>query len=168
MNLREAWNSIEIRPWRLVVLLLGFSIVLGLARVLFPCGVGEKMALGEFPHYGGREAGEELGVAGDEVVFPPLQTPPPGCFLEFAAPRATPEQVSTYYEQELTEHGWTVKRVPVDREGEFEYPHLEGTRNGFRYVVHYWPSSLTSTAPAAWSSALDEGGTEIRVLVYKP
>jgi hypothetical protein len=158
MNLEEAWDRIGMRPWRLVLLLLGFAIVLVatqlVARSLFPCNIDEKAVLVGFPQYGGREAGVGLDVAGDEVVFPPLQTPPPGCFLEFAALRATPEQVSTYYEQKLSEHGWTVKRFPVDREGEFEYPHLEGTHDGFRYVVHYWPSAL--------------GGTEIRILVYKP
>jgi hypothetical protein len=112
-------------------------------------------------------AGEELGVYGDEVQFPPLQAPPPGCALEFALPRASPEQVSSYYVEELIEHGWKVERFPVDRKGEFEYPHLEGYRDGLRYVVHYWPTNLPSTVPAAWSGALGEDGTEVRVQVFE-
>ena len=50
----------------------------------------------------------------------------------------------------MAEHGWKVRRFPVDREGEFESPHFEGSRDGLRYDVHYW------------------GGTEVNVLVYKP
>ncbi len=31
------------------------------------------------------------------------------------------------------------KTFPVDRKGEFEYAHVDGTRDGFHYEVHYWP-----------------------------
>ena len=90
--------------------------------------------------------------------------------MGFLARHASPKQVSSYYEKKLIEHGWTVKRFPVKREGDFEYPHVEGSRDGLRYDVHYWPTSLQgSTAPAAgWSNAMDEEGTEVYVLVYKP
>ncbi len=80
---------------------------------------------------------------------------------------ASPQQVSAYYEKKLTEHGWEAKRFPVDRTGEFEYAHVDGTRDGFHYEVHYWPISLQSTAPAGWSKAMGEDGTEVNVLVYK-
>ena len=73
--------------------------------------------------------------------------------MEFGAPQVSPQQVSAYYEEKLAEHGWTVKRFPVDREGEFEYPHLEGSRDGFRYVVHYFQLPGSE-------------GPDIRVLVY--
>ena len=161
MNIREIWERIGIRPWRLAMLLVGLAIplfvVLPLARyygildaVGLTCDAEEKAALAEFPQYGGRVAGTELPIYGDEVNFPALQEPPPGCMLEFAAPQASPQQVSAYYEEKLAEHGWKVRRFPVDREGEFEYPHVEGSRDGLRYDVHYW------------------GGTEVNVLVYKP
>ena len=159
MSLREIWDRINIRPWRLVLLLLGFAIVLvalDFARLVLPtCDAQEKAALAEFPQYGGRVAGKDLDIHGDEPNWPPLQEPPPGCALEFATPQASPEQVLGYYEEELTEHGWTVERFPVDKKGEFEYPHLEGTRDGLRYMVHSFelPGS---------------GVTDIRVLVYKP
>jgi hypothetical protein len=60
-----------------------------------------------------------------------------------------------YYEEMLTERGWRVKRFPTDSEGEFRYPHLEGSRDSLRYVVDSFqlPGS---------------GVTDIRVLVYKP
>ena len=158
MSLREIWDRIDVRPRRLVSLLLGFAIVLvvlDLARLILPtCDAQEKATLTEFPQYGGRVTGKDLDMYGDELNWPPLQEPPPGCALEFAIPRASPEQVLGYYEERLTEHGWTVKRFPVKREGDFEYPHLEGSQEGFRYVVHSFqlPGS---------------GVTEIRVLVYR-
>ena len=85
-----------------------------------------------------------------------------------AARQASLEQVSAYYQKKLTEHGWKVRRFPVDREGEFEYPHVDGTRDDLRYEVHYWPTGLTSSAPADWSDALGKEGTYVYVLVYKP
>jgi hypothetical protein len=160
MSLRETWDRLGIRPWRLaVVLLLGVPIVfmtLEFARVVLPtCDEREKAVLAEFPQYGGKVAGKDLDVHGDEPNWPPLQEPPPGCALEFATSRASPERVLGYYEEELTEHGWTVERFPADRGGEFRYPHLEGTRDGLRYVVDSFrlPGS---------------GVTELRVLVYRP
>ncbi len=165
MNLRGIWERVGIRPWRLAAFLVGFAIalfvVLPLARYSgmleslgFTCDAQEKAALVEFPQYGGKVAGKDLDIYGDEVNFPPLQAPPRGCFLEFGAPQVSPQQVSAYYVEKLAEHGWTVKRFPVDREGEFEYPHLEGSRDGFRYVVHYFQLPGSE-------------GTDIRVLVYR-
>ncbi len=161
MNLRAIWERIGIRPWRLAVLLVGFAIplfvVLPLARssgildaVGFTCDAEEKAALLEFPQYGGKVPGWNLDIYGDEVNFPALQAPPPGCHLRFSAKHASPKQVSAYYEKKLIDHGWTVKRFPVDREGGFEYAHVEGSRDGLRYDVHYW------------------GSTQVSVLVYKP
>jgi hypothetical protein len=160
MNLRGIWERIDIRPWRFaVVLLLGVPIVLvasEFARLVLPtCDAREKAALAEFSQYGGKMAGKDLDIHGDEPNWPPLQEPPPGCALEFATPQGDPEQALGYYEEKLAGRGWTVKRFPVKREGDFEYPHLEGTRDGLRYVVHSFqlPGS---------------GVTDIRVLVYKP
>jgi hypothetical protein len=180
MNLRETWERIGMRPWRLAVLLIGFAIVVlvvsplarffGIYDVLgLTCDAQEKAALVEFPQYGGRMVGKDIqGPLGGEVVnFPPLQEPPPGCALGFSVRDASPKQVSSYYEKKLAEHGWTVERVAVNRKGDFEYPHVDGTRDGLRYEVHYWPISLQSTAPAGWSKAMGEDGTEVNVLVYK-
>jgi hypothetical protein len=180
MNLRETRERIGIRPWRLFVFFTGFATalfaVLPLARYSgildalgLTCDAGEKAVLLEFPQYGGKVVGKDIkGPLGGEVVnFPPLQAPPPGCDLMFANRHASLEQVSAYYEKRLTEHGWKVKRFPVDREGEFEYPHVDGVRDGLRYEVHYWPIGLTSSAPADWSNALDREGTYVYVLVYK-
>lgn len=159
MSLREMWDRVRIQPWRLaVVLLLGVPIVfvvLEFTRLVLPtCDAQEKAALAEFPQYGGRVAGKDLDIYGDELNWPPLQEPPPGCALEFATPQGNPEQALGYYEKKLTEHEWTAKRFPVQRERDFEYPHLEGSREDFRYVVHSFelPGS---------------GVTEIRVLVYR-
>jgi hypothetical protein len=182
MNLRGIWERISLRPWRLAALLIGFVIalfvVLPLARYSgmldslgLTCDAEEKAALVEFPQYGGKVVGKDIkGPLGGEVVnFPPLQEPPPGCALGFSARHASPKQVSFYYEKQLTEHGWAVKRFPVDREGDFEYPHVEGSRDDLRYEVHYWPINLQgSTASAGWSNAMSEDGTEVNVLVYKP
>jgi hypothetical protein len=59
------------------------------ARDFLPsCGSQEEAAIIQFAHYGGREAGKDLDVDGDELNWPPLQAPPPGCTLEeFAAPK---------------------------------------------------------------------------------
>jgi hypothetical protein len=159
MNLGEISERLGMRPGRLILLLLSLAILLLGSSLVAPyflpsCDPQEKVAITEFTHYGGKEAGEDLDIYGDEVNWTPLQEPPPGCALEFAVPRASPEQVLGYYEEKLTEHGWTVKRFPVKREGDFEYPHLEGSRDGFRYVVHSFqlPGS---------------GVTDIRALVYR-
>ncbi len=173
MNVRETWDRTGILPWRLAALLVGFAIALLVSRLDFlgfTCDVQEKVALMEFPQYGGKVVGKDIhGPLGGEVLnFPPLQEPPPGCALGFSVRHASPKQVSSYYKKQLTEHGWTVKRVPVDREGDFEYPHVAGTREGLRYEVHYWPINQNSTAPAGWSNAMDEDGSEVHVMVYKP
>jgi hypothetical protein len=91
MNIRETWERIGIRPWRLIALLVGFTITLivvwPLARNLLglTCDAQEKAALMEFPQYGGKVIGKDIrGPLGGEVVnFPPLQAPPPGCELLF-------------------------------------------------------------------------------------
>jgi hypothetical protein len=164
------------------VLVMGLAItllvVLTLARYYglldylgFTCDAQEKASLVEFPQYGGRMVGKDIqGPLGGEVVnFPPLQEPPPGCALGFSVRQASPKQVASYYEKKLAEHGWAVERVAVNRKGDFEYPHVDGTRDGLRYEVHYWPiSHRDSTAPAGWSSAMGEDGSEVNVLVYKP
>ena len=176
MNLVQIWERIGLSPWRLIALLVGFAIALivvwPLARNLLglTCDAEEKAALMEFPQYGGKVVGKDIkGPLGGEVVnFPPLQAPPPGCELLFTERHASLKRVSAYYEKKLTEHGRKVKRSPVDREGEFEYPHLDGVRDDLRYEVHYWPMGLESSAPADWSRALGREGSDVYVLVYKP
>src|SRR5215211_3892036 len=106
MNLKEIWEHISIRPWRLAALLVGFAItlfvVLPLARYSgmldllgFTCDAEEKAVLMDFPQYGGRVVGKDIkGPLGGEVLnFPPLQEPPPGCALEFTDRQATSKQV---------------------------------------------------------------------------
>src|SRR5919202_3107195 len=141
MNLRRIWQRVGIRRRRLAVLLLGFAIAvvaLEIARVILPhCDAQEKAALTEFPQYGGRMAGKDLEIYGDELNWPPLQEPPPGCTLEeFAASQASPKQVIEYYEKKLTEHGWTVKvrQYPADGEGPADYS-VVSNRDGLRYDV---------------------------------
>jgi hypothetical protein len=166
MSLRgSSWQRIGIRPWRLIVLLVGLATVvfvaLPITRLVLPaCDAQEKEALvAEFPQYGGRVAGTELPIHGDELNFPPLQEPPPGCALEFVIPQASPKQVVGYYEKKLTEHGWTVtvKRFPASKRG-FDVGvsyNLVGSRGDLRYVVY------TFQFPGSRAS-------EIRVNVYKP
>jgi hypothetical protein len=189
MSLREIWDRVNVRPWRLVLLLLGFAttlfVVMPLARysgVLdslgFTCDAQEKAVLMEFPQYGGRAVGKDImGPLGGEVLnFPPLQEPPPGCALEFTDRRATSKQVAAYYEKQLTEHGWKVERFPVSQDpeseqpGDFIYPHVDGTRDDLRYEVHYWPTGLHGNAKMSdfTEEALDSEGTGVHVLVYRP
>ena len=152
MKLREIWDRTGIRPRRLVVLLVGFATVVlvvsplarffGVYDVLgFTCDAREKAAFMEFPQYGGKVVGRDIKgpLGGETLNFPPLQASPPGCELLLTARHASPQQVSAYYEKKLTEHGWKAKRFPVDRKGEFEYAHVDGTRDGLHYEVHYWP-----------------------------
>ncbi len=115
MNLRGIWARIGIRPWRLAALLAGFAlaliVVLPFARNLLglTCDAEEKAALVEVPQYGGKVAGKDLDIHGDEVYFFPnyfpLEEPPPGCELVFVARHTLPKQVVEYYEKKLTEHG---------------------------------------------------------------
>ena len=101
------------------------------------CGSEEKAALAEFSHYGGKEVGEDLEAS-------PLPGKARGaCVTGYPARGASQEQVSTYYEEELTEHGWEVKQPPEE---------TEGSRDGLRYVVHYWRNL---------------GSTEVEVQVFK-
>ena len=133
-------------------MLLGFAIVVivvsPLARFFgaydilgFTCDAREKAALMEFPQYGGKVVGRDINgpLGGETLNFPPLQVSPPGCEVSLTARHASPEQVSDYYENRLTEHRWKAMRFPVDRKGEFEYAHVDGIRDGFHYEVHYWP-----------------------------
>ena len=138
----------------LVLCFLIALVTLDFARLVLPtCDAQEKAALAEFPQYGGKVAGKNLDIHGDELA--PLQAPAPGSALEFATPQGDPKQALGYYEEKLTERGWTVKRFPVKREGDFEYPHLEGSRDGLRYVNHSFQLPGSEV-------------TDIRVLVYEP
>jgi hypothetical protein len=189
MNLRGIWERVGIRPWRLAALLVSFAIalfvVMPLARYSgildslgFTCDAEEKAVLMEFPQYGGRVVGKHIkGPLGGEVVnFPSLQAAPPGCELGFTDRQATSKQVAAYYEKQLTEHGWKVKRFTVspdplsEEPGDFIYPHVDGARDGLRYEVHYWPTSLHGGSKMAdfTANALNSEGTGVHVLVYKP
>jgi hypothetical protein len=85
-----------------------------------------------------------------------LEDPPPGCKVAFTIPQAPPEQVLGHYEEELTQHGWTVQRFPsIPRDGPDQDAHLEASRDSLRYSVAYF-------------ELLDIGTTNIGVHVYKP
>ena len=137
---REAWDRIDIRQ-RIVLLLLVvvLAVVLGVWRIFFPCDAKERTALAEFQHYGERKAGEDLNVQGNELsrfTLGPTNTNG-SCMVGYTA-FASQDQVSAYYAELLAEHGWAVERVPLDTEGEFEHPHINGSRDGLHYVVHYF------------------------------
>jgi hypothetical protein len=101
------------------------------------CGSEEKAALAEFSHYGGKEVGEDLEAS-------PLPGKARGaCVTGYPARGASQEQVSTYYEEKLTEYGWEVEQSSEE---------TEGSRDGLRYVVHYWRNP---------------GSTEVEVQVFK-
>src|SRR5215203_4669184 len=187
MNLGEIWERIGVRPWRAIVLLIGFALLLGLVSVArysgvlgplgFTCDAREKAALVEFPQYGGRVIGKNIKgpLGGETLNFPPLQEPPPGCQLGFTDRQATSKQVAAYYQKQLTKHGWKVKQHPVspdpqsDEPGDFIYPHVDGTRNYLRYEVHYWPTSLGGSSKMSdfTEDALNRDGTGVQVLVYR-
>ena len=173
MNLRGAWARTGIRPRRLAGLLMGFAIVVfvvsplarffGIYDVLgFTCDAREKAALMEFPQYGGKVVGRDIQgpLGGETLNFPPLQAPPPGCELSLTARHASPEQVSSYYENKLTEHGWKARRFPVSPDPQSDEPgdtidaHVAGTREGFYYEVYYSPVN-------------NRGNTHVYVLVYR-
>jgi hypothetical protein len=108
-----------------------------------PCGSEEKAVLAEFPHYGGKEVGKELGTFS-------LRGKPEGfCVTTYPAQEASEEQVLGYYDAKLTEHGWKVQRFPTDRGGR-----IEGSRDGLRYMVHY-------------SRFPEEHATDVRIEVYR-
>jgi hypothetical protein len=183
----QIWERISARPRRAVASLIGFAVlvavvvfvVVPLARPLlgFTCDAEEKAALVEFPQYGGRVVEKDIEgpLGGEELNFPPLQEPPPGCELGFTDRQATSKQVAAYYEKQLTEHGWKVERFPVspdpgsEEPGDFIYPRVDGARDGLRYEVHYWPAGLHGNAQMAdfTAGALDREGTEVQVLVYR-
>ena len=101
------------------------------------CGSEEKAALVEFSHYGGKELGEDLEAS-------PLPGKARGaCVTGYPARGASREQVSTYYEEKLTEHGWEVKQTSEE---------TQGSRDSLRYVVHYWRNP---------------GSTEVEVQVFE-
>jgi hypothetical protein len=101
------------------------------------CGSEEKAALAEFSHYGGKEVGEDLEAS-------PLPGKARGaCVTGYPARGASQEQVSTYYEEKLTGHGWEVEQSPEE---------TQGSRDGLRYVVRYWRNP---------------GSTEVEVQVFE-
>jgi hypothetical protein len=101
------------------------------------CGSAEKAALAEFPHYGGKEVGKDL------KAFPLPGKAKGACVTGYPAKGASQEQVSTYYEKKLTEHGWKVKQLSSS---------TEASRDGLRYVARYWHNP---------------GSTEVEVQVFK-
>ena len=102
-----------------------------------PCGSEEKAALAEFSHYGGKEVGKEL------QAFPLPGKAKGACVTGYPAKGASQEQVSTYYEKKLTQHGWKVKQLSSS---------TEASRDGLRYVARYWHNP---------------GSTEVEVQVFK-
>jgi len=101
------------------------------------CGSEEKAALAEFPHYGDKKVGEDI------EAFPLPGKTKGACVSGYPAKGASQEQVSTYYEESLAEHGWKVEQFPEK---------TEGSRDGLRYVVNYWRNP---------------GSTEVEVQVFR-
>ena len=101
------------------------------------CDSEEKAVLAEFPHYGGKDVGKDL------EVFPLPGKARGACVTGYPAKGASQEQVATYYEEKLAEHGWKVKQSPEE---------TEASRDGLRYVVRYWPNP---------------GATEVEVQVFR-
>jgi hypothetical protein len=177
VNLGEAWERIGIRPRRLVV----FAVVLVVVFVAWPlardsgmldsllgitCHKAEAEVLKEFPQYGGRVVGEDLGDPLGQINPFAIEGLPPGCSFPLTLPHATPKQVGAYYEEQLTEHGWKVKRF-FGRDTS-----VEGVRDGYRYEVVYWPSghgpaSHRSLDSAGRSKAVHKEGTAAYVMVYR-
>ena len=102
-----------------------------------PCGSEEKAALAEFSHYGGNEVGKEL------QTFPLPGKAKGACVTGYPAKGASQEQVSTYYEKKLIEHGWKVKQLSSS---------TEASRDGLHYIARYWHNP---------------GSTEVEVQVFK-
>ncbi len=102
-----------------------------------PCGSEEKTTLAEFSHYGGNEVGKEL------QAFPLPGKAKGACVTGYPAKGASQEEVSTYYEKKLAEHGWKVKQLSSS---------TEGSRDALRYVARYWDNP---------------GSTEVEVQVFK-
>jgi hypothetical protein len=108
-----------------------------------PCGSEEKAVLAEFPHYGGKEIGQNLGTSS-------VRDKPRGfCATTYLAQGASEDEVLGYYEDELTERGWKVQRFSTDKGGR-----VEGERDGLRYVVSY-------------SRFPEERATDVRIEVYR-
>ena len=61
----------------------------------------------------------------------------------YPAKDTSQEQVSAYYREKLTEHGWDVEQLSSS---------TEASREGLRYVARYWPNP---------------GSTEVEVQVFK-
>lgn len=106
MNLRGIWDRIGIRPWRLVVLLLGFAIVLvgaplalrGFFSALGTCTEEERKVYAAFPQYG--------SVSKEPQPF--MESG--GCAVFYDTP-ASQEQVAEYYAARLEAHGWEVEQT---------------------------------------------------------
>ena len=85
----------------------------------------------------------------DLTTFPRPSKPEGKCVTSYPARGAPQEQVLSYYEEKLTEHGWDVKPFSTERGGR-----IEASREGLRYVVNY-------------SRFPEERATDIRIEVYK-
>ena len=101
------------------------------------CGSEEEAALAEFSHYGGAEVGKEL------EAFPLPGKAKRACVTGYPAKGASQAQVSAYYEEKLSEHGWEVRQRSSS---------TEASRDGLRYVASY---------------GSNPGSTEVEVQVFK-
>lgn len=89
------------------------------------CGREERAALAEFPQYGSVE---------EEPISSPVSG---GCAVSYDTPDS-PRQVSTYFAEQLTEHGWTVEhRLEAGAEEEFEGTLVRARRDGLTYEAGY-------------------------------
>jgi hypothetical protein len=104
MNLRETWERIGLRPWRLALLLVGFATVLVVsplvARVyssVLGCSEEERKAFAEFPQFGGREMEPQPSMVSG------------GCAVFYDTP-ASQARVANYYTERLEARGWEVEQ----------------------------------------------------------
>jgi hypothetical protein len=134
MNLRETWERIGLRPWRLALLLLGFATVLVVsplvARVyssVLGCSE-ERKAFAEFPQFGGRE------------MEPGPSTVLGGCAAFYDTP-ASQERVANYYTERLEARGWEVEQreyettVSGPKKRTFDEVEIMARRGDFFYNV---------------------------------
>jgi hypothetical protein len=137
MNLRETWERIGLRPWKLALLLLGFATVLVVsplvARVyssVLGCSGEEQEVFAEFVQYGGREMEPQPSLeSGSCAVF--YDTP------------ASQERVANYYTERLEARGWEVEQreyettVSGPKKRTFDEVEIMARRGDFFYEVFF-------------------------------
>ncbi len=161
--------EICIRPWRLVVLFVGFAILVvgaplvvgGFSSASGVCTEEERKVYTEFPQYG-------------SVNKEPQRFPESGGCAVFYDTRASQERVAGYYAEQLRAHGWEVEQGEYEttvfdakkrtfeeveitaRRGDFFYnvlfeshQYYDPPRPGVHVAVHVFKSSKKTPIPHA-------------------